>query len=364
MTKTYRGETLDELLPQIQAELGADAVITRQREGVVGGLGGFFGKRCVEVEARTGEHANGATAVLPPRAAVAAYDTGDALPDEFDDSPLLRTLLAQSSPFAEELDRAEHELDRAEPSAPLLVPQSWDVAALLARAGLPERLVTDVLREAAREAGLGGTERDRVRRALRRRIAVRTTWRGRSRRIALVGPSGLGRTTVTAQLCNAYASGGLSVGVLSLESARQAMSILPLTDAELEFASRPEDVGAALTRLGRRELVVADTPAVDPDDAAGVARVAELLAALRPHETHLLLPAGASPEAGRLLVRELAEPLGVDRLLVAHAGPDGAAAVGVSLATDLPLSYLATSPDPRLGLELADPDALAARLVP
>jgi flagellar biosynthesis GTPase FlhF len=52
--KTYRGESLEELLPKIREELGADAVILRQRDGLRGGVGGFFQKRCVEVEARAG----------------------------------------------------------------------------------------------------------------------------------------------------------------------------------------------------------------------------------------------------------------------------------------------------------------------
>ena len=53
-TRTYRGATLEELLPQIVDELGEQAVITRQRDGVIGGVGGFFGKRCVEVDAQPG----------------------------------------------------------------------------------------------------------------------------------------------------------------------------------------------------------------------------------------------------------------------------------------------------------------------
>jgi flagellar biosynthesis GTPase FlhF len=52
--KTFRGESLEELLPQIREELGADAVILRQRDGLKGGVGGFFQKRCVEVDARIG----------------------------------------------------------------------------------------------------------------------------------------------------------------------------------------------------------------------------------------------------------------------------------------------------------------------
>ena len=51
-TKTFRGRTLEELLPKIRAELGADAIVLRRREGLAGGVGGFFQKSYVEVEAR------------------------------------------------------------------------------------------------------------------------------------------------------------------------------------------------------------------------------------------------------------------------------------------------------------------------
>lgn len=54
-TRTYRGRSLEELLPQVRAELGPDAVIVRQREGLTGGVGGFFQKRMVEIEATAGE---------------------------------------------------------------------------------------------------------------------------------------------------------------------------------------------------------------------------------------------------------------------------------------------------------------------
>jgi flagellar biosynthesis GTPase FlhF len=53
--RTYRGRTLEEILPQIRSELGADAVILREREGLVGGVGGFFAQRFIEVEARRGD---------------------------------------------------------------------------------------------------------------------------------------------------------------------------------------------------------------------------------------------------------------------------------------------------------------------
>ncbi|MGK2937780.1 MAG: hypothetical protein ACSLFR_08255, partial [Solirubrobacteraceae bacterium] len=69
-TRTYQGSTLDEVLPQIRDELGDDAIVVRQREGLKGGVGGFFQKRCVEVEARPGQ-------VEPEPAAAPTFDVRD-----------------------------------------------------------------------------------------------------------------------------------------------------------------------------------------------------------------------------------------------------------------------------------------------
>ena len=50
----FRGTSIEEILPRIRAELGPDAVITRQREGLKGGFAGFFQKKFVEIEAHAG----------------------------------------------------------------------------------------------------------------------------------------------------------------------------------------------------------------------------------------------------------------------------------------------------------------------
>ncbi|HEX7292270.1 MAG TPA: hypothetical protein VF250_14195, partial [Conexibacter sp.] len=52
--RTFRGRTLEEVLPQIRSQLGPDAVVVRQRDGLMGGIGGFFQQRFVEVDARAG----------------------------------------------------------------------------------------------------------------------------------------------------------------------------------------------------------------------------------------------------------------------------------------------------------------------
>src|SRR5215212_1028508 len=85
-TKTYRGRTLEEVLPKIKAELGSDAEIVRQRSGLTGGVGGFFQRACVEVEARppAAPSASSRSAVRSPQGRrFDAYDDSPAMPEPY-----------------------------------------------------------------------------------------------------------------------------------------------------------------------------------------------------------------------------------------------------------------------------------------
>jgi flagellar biosynthesis GTPase FlhF len=70
-TRTYRGRAVDELIPQIQRELGNEAIIVRRREGLTGGFLGFFQHPFVEIEA------------MPGTARIDLYDEEEALPPSF-----------------------------------------------------------------------------------------------------------------------------------------------------------------------------------------------------------------------------------------------------------------------------------------
>ena len=52
--RVYRGRSIDELIPRIEAELGTDAIVVRRKRGLEGGIGGFFQRTFVEVEAKAG----------------------------------------------------------------------------------------------------------------------------------------------------------------------------------------------------------------------------------------------------------------------------------------------------------------------
>jgi len=53
-TRIYRGRSVEELVPQIQRDLGSEAIIVRRREGLTGGVLGFFQHAYVEIEAMPG----------------------------------------------------------------------------------------------------------------------------------------------------------------------------------------------------------------------------------------------------------------------------------------------------------------------
>src|SRR3954453_2298260 len=99
--KTYRGRTLEELLPQIREELGPDAIVLRRREGLGGGVGGFFQKHFVEVDARK---------ALPDEAPLEVRN--DRATEEGLSTPGIQTLISQASPFADSLTRAESTLEQ------------------------------------------------------------------------------------------------------------------------------------------------------------------------------------------------------------------------------------------------------------
>jgi flagellar biosynthesis GTPase FlhF len=457
-TRTYFGETLEELLPKIREELGPDALIVRQREGIVGGIGGFFGRKCVEVEARPSLM----RASLPPRTVVDAYDTGDpwvALPPEMELEPevagdeipgssrLLETLLAQTSPFAEQLSSAIQVDDLAtvppvtvaaaierpvaeadstpvpepviaapaprlravdpEPAAPEPVaaepvaappgpapfnpapfnpapsnpapsnpapsnpPISLDELAAIRRelvaAAVPVRMVGEILAEVEqtlRPFEPGVPVRDLARRALAHRIPVASGWSSKKRTIALVGLRHSGRTLAAAGLCAAFVRDGRSVAAVSLEPVRAAMRFAELTSADdvtFQVADAP-DLAARIRGVVRdADVVVADTPPLaDAIDGNRLAATLALLGALKPDETHLVVPATMSVEDARILVDSLSTHKLPSRLIVTHA--DSAAAsgapVGLALANRIPISFM--SAGPALGaLRPAAPEVLA-----
>ena len=95
--RTFRGRSLEELIPRIRAELGADAVVVRSREALSGGVAGFFQRQHVEVEAR---------APLAHERHDGELARNDRATSEGLATPGVRALIDGAQPFAAELAHA------------------------------------------------------------------------------------------------------------------------------------------------------------------------------------------------------------------------------------------------------------------
>src|SRR3954467_12578112 len=95
--KTFRGRSLEELLPQIRAELGPDAIVLRRREGLSGG-GLFQKKKYIEIDARAPHPDERPLEIRSDRA------TAEGL-----SSPAVQALFEQATPFADALAAAARE---------------------------------------------------------------------------------------------------------------------------------------------------------------------------------------------------------------------------------------------------------------
>jgi flagellar biosynthesis GTPase FlhF len=395
-TKTYRGRSLDEVLPQIRAELGADAIVVRRREGLAGGVGGFFQRSYVEVEARPALEDEKPLEMRNDRA------TAEGLA-----SPAIRALVDQAAPFADALARAESSVgERAQEvlmaaaqgtaSAGLYGPQPNQVAIeeaapvyepsepareglgaerpnvadaheeRLVAAGLSAGLARDIVAEAVAH-GLPFSQprniKKLIRTALARRMPVMADLGGDARTIAFVGAGGSGKSSATERLAAAYAKADADVVVVALRAG----------DGGVGLASRLEPLGVSVIaaadaeqasrRLTRREaaLTIVDAPSAGPADRAAVAQLAGDLRTLGVNEVHLTLPATLSAAAADELASALA-PLGVTHIALTHADQTTRPGAPVELAVSgrRLLSYVCS----RDAIEPIDPDELAKQLLP
>jgi len=415
-TKTFRGRSLEEVLPQIRADLGADAIVVRRREGLAGGIGGFFQRSYVEVDARAAFEDEKPLEARNDRA------TAEGL-----SSPAIRALVDQAAPFADALASAQgsvseraHEVLMAaaqgaagevvpaglygpqpnrvaiEDAAPVYEPVAPPAEMIppavneflpeparegmgaerpnvadaheerLVAAGLSAGLAKDIVAEAVAH-GLPFAQprgiKKLIRTTLARRMPVMADLGGEARTIAFVGAGGSGKTSATERLAAAYANVDADVVVVALRA----------TDGGVGLSSRLEPLGVsviaaadaeqAARRLARREatLTIVDAPAAGPADKAAVAQIAADLRTLGVNEIHLTLPATLSAAAADELASALA-PLGITHIALTHADQTTRPGAPVELAVSgrRALSYVCS----RDAIAPVDPDELAKQLLP
>jgi flagellar biosynthesis GTPase FlhF len=395
-TKTYRGASIEELLPRIRAELGPEAVIVARREGLIGGVAGFFQKRCVEVDARPGgpridvydDGGDGPeitpaseTIIEPPAVEEPHLVRNDAATREGLETPAVQRLVGEAKPFADLLEEmTPPAADLPAPGAPAELPDAPEpeieatpeprrIAALregMVAAGLGTDLAAEVVDAVVANVAPFATParlRTLVRNELSLRLPVAPAPGAGRRRVAVVGPAGTGKTAAVARVAAAHAAAGQDVACLTLEPADGGASLRAMLEGsgvKVEAIAYDE---LAVALLGESaQLVLIDTPAAAPSTGVTVESLGATLRAASVEEIHLAVRAGtASPAAVEM--HENLKGLEPNRILVSAAADTSyiGAALDVAIRTSLPIHYVAETV---VDLAPADPRELASRVVP
>jgi flagellar biosynthesis GTPase FlhF len=423
-TKTFRASTLTDALTQVRAELGPDAVVVRRREGLHGGVAGFFQKAVVEIEAHPGAGidlrdddapampdvaptltreaaaagfaAALATATSNPDPKPYADPAVDAIPMARDSAPevaperalngatkSVAAAPAATAPAPLTASPAPAPAFVAEPLAPAPAappaphtlapptthPEPERVVHALRRAGITPAFAEQLVAEAAdhglpfADAEHAAALRPLVVRALARRLDV-APLRGPGA-VAVVGAGGSGKTAVVARLATAYAAAGrLPVAVIALrpkDGGAELARLLAPAGVPLSATDDVDGAAARIANLRRGALVLVDTPALPPRAGSERDALNADLGRLGLDEVHLALPAVLAGEVARDLLASARE-LGANRLAVTHADATARLGMALELAAEArtPVSYLADT----AGVRPAAAEDLAFALLP
>lgn len=194
---------------------------------------------------------------------------------------------------------------------------------------------------------------------------------GKMRVAALVGPTGVGKTTTLAKLA-AYAQLQLKqkVALLTLDTYRlaavdQLQQYAQILQVPMHVALTVEDLRSAFRFYQDRALVLIDTPGHSPKDTETLGQLRNLLDELPEVETHLVLSATTKPRDLTEIAARF-EPLKPTRLIFTKL--DETSTFGPILGTlarvKRPLSYLGTGQEVPEALELATSRRVADLILP
>lgn len=118
--------------------------------------------------------------------------------------------------------------------------------------------------------------------------------------IAVVGPSGVGKTTFLSKLAHrAHHEWNQQIGIVAMDTWRhgaveQYLELAETLNVEVEVVGGMEQLAPALQRLREFDLVLIDTAGRSPQDLPQIDYLREMLQIAQPTETQLVMSASAS----------------------------------------------------------------------
>ncbi|MFI5377748.1 MAG: flagellar biosynthesis protein FlhF [Tepidisphaerales bacterium] len=385
--RTFSASTMVEALNKVKAELGSDAIIMHTRTYTRRRWLGLRSQEIVEVTAGNGVKAYRPRASAPaPRPAARPVTNPPA-----DTASAARTLLqtpAASSAFmlglqseVVTLKTAVMELVRETRAAktPNVPEELFDHYLQLIRSQVEQQLAADLIRDlrsTLRPEHLKNESfvRDRLAERIEKLLPttgpiVRTKTVG-PHVAALIGPTGVGKTTTIAKLAATLKlREGRRVGLVTIDTYRiaavdQLKKYADILGSPLRVVSSPDDMVAAIQSMNDCEFVLIDTAGRSPSDTLKLNELRGFLTAARTDEVHLVLSSTASQECIERAIERFSQ-VRVDKIIFTKL--DEAVHVGVVFnvirKVNKALSYITTGQDVPDHIEVGHGRSLAQLII-
>lgn len=193
--------------------------------------------------------------------------------------------------------------------------------------------------------------------------------RARRKVVALVGPTGVGKTTTLAKLAaNFRLKDGVKLGLVTVDTYRiaaveQLRTYAELIDLPMKVVTTPDEMRRALDEYAGLDLVLVDTAGRSPRDDLKIQELKSFLDEAAVDEVHLVLSLAAGLKALEASAANFL-PVGVTSLILTKLDEATGAGVLFNVARRLkpPISYLTTGQNVPEDIEPAQATRMA-RLV-